>query len=345
MEWHQELKMKMVSLSRRLKYGRRSPNPIPSIWREKDHLNGEPVDSLVAIFRTGGCRHFLDSGCTMCGYYTGALPRPIDEDLAMEQVERLLSSHSGEPMVKVYTSGSILDPWEFPPTALRGLLDGLCGTVEAIVLESRPEFVTPSALRTLEGCGSRIYVALGLESVNEFVRNVLINKDLSMEAYQRAVSLLRSEGFGIKVYVLLKPPFLTEREAMADSIATIKFALGHADIVSLNPVNIQSGTVVEYLWKRGLYRPPWLWTVVEVLKVGKGSGRVLVSHPTAPGRPRGPHNDGSDDREVSEAIYRFSWTQDYSYLEIDGPSRRKWAAYIGFEDKAVMRGNVEEAIF
>jgi len=125
--------------------------------------------------------------------------------------------------------------------------------------------------------------------------------------------LLFKNGFSIKTYILLKPPFLTEKSAINDAIKSIEFASTYSEIISLNPVNIQNNTLVEFLWRKGYYRSPWLWSVVDVLKKTSHLGKV-VSFPTAPGTQRGAHNCGKCDEDVIKAIENFSFTQDIEYL-------------------------------
>jgi radical SAM enzyme (TIGR01210 family) len=118
----------------------------------------------------------------------------------------------------------------------------------------------------------------------------------------------------VRTYVLLKPPFLTEAEAIADSIATINYASKVSDTVSLNPVNVQKGTLVEKMWRNWSYRPPWLWSVLEVLKASSGRAKRLVCEPTGGGRERGAHNCGKCDDAILSSIKAFSESQDPSRL-------------------------------
>ena len=115
----------------------------------------------------------------------------------------------------------------------------------------------------------------------------------------------------VKTYVLCKPPFLTEQEALEDNAATIHAVANLSDVISINPVTIQRHTLVEYLWRREEYRPPWLWTLVEILKQGRDafSGQ-LKCDTVAGGSPRGPHNCGKCDSRVLDALRRFSLEQD-----------------------------------
>jgi hypothetical protein len=46
---------------------------------------------------------------------------------------------------------------------------------------------------------------------------------------------------------------------------SIREAAVYADIISMNPCTVQRNTELEYYWKCGAYRPPYLWSVLSVL--------------------------------------------------------------------------------
>jgi radical SAM enzyme (TIGR01210 family) len=138
----------------------------------------------------------------------------------------------------------------------------------------------------------------------------------------------------VKTYVLLKPPFLSEKEAVNDCIQTAHDVSPFTDVISLNPTNIQRHTVVEYLWKRGQYRPPWLWSVLQVLKQSKEFADVHVKCDTiAGGSPRGAHNCGSCDRTVLTAIEQFSLTQKQNVMKnLTCSCKEKWLDQLDLEN-------------
>ena len=39
-----------------------------------------------------------------------------------------------------------------------------------------------------------------------------------------------------------------------------------SDEISVNPMNIQRGTIIDRLHRHNEYRPPWLWSLVEMIK-------------------------------------------------------------------------------
>ncbi len=296
-------------------------------WGEKDRLKGEIVDSFVIIIRTPGCKWAKISGCSMCGYYNDTSPNITEEDL-MVQIAEAKKKYRGEKLVKIYTSGSFLDDKEVPERVQRKMLDEFSGA-ERVIVETRPEFIRERKLEMLKEYGN-VMVALGLESANDETLLFRINKGFLVRHYVAAAEKLMENKIPIKSYVLLKPPFMTEAEAIVEAIDTIKFASKYSETISLNPMNIQRNTLVEYLWSRGEYRAPWLWSVVEVLKRTYGMGEI-ISYPTAGGTRRGAHNCGKCDEKVLKGIYEFSWHQDISYLEdLNCKCREKWEKIVKF---------------
>ena len=124
-------------------------------------------------------------------------------------------------------------------------------TAEKISVESRPEYITEKNIRTIQ---EKIplkgfEVGIGLETSNDPVRENAINKGFTFQEYKKAATLLRKHKVGVKTYVLLKPPFLTEKQSLQDCVKTAKDTAPFTDLLSLNPTNVQHHTVVEYLWE------------------------------------------------------------------------------------------------
>jgi radical SAM enzyme (TIGR01210 family) len=262
----------------------------------------------------------------MCSYLLdGSQDMPTSEQL-VEQFKSAMGSLEGmeAPLsVKIYTSGSFLDTEEIPEDARSMILEiiGSDERVREVVLESRPEYVQDSVLSEVRRIlGDRtVEIGMGLESASDVIRTVCINKSFDLLAFKASLETAKQHNIGMRAYILLKPPLMTEHDAILDAIASIKVAqsLG-VTTVSLNPVNVQNDTLVEKLWNRRKYRPPWLWSVLEVLRKASresdGWMRV-VCDPVAGGKRRGPHNCGKCDNEIIQAIRDFSLNQDSKLLE------------------------------
>jgi hypothetical protein len=285
-------------------------------WTGKDRIGAEALPSLTVIFRSGGCAW---NRCLMCGYRSVRMegqPGQLATRI-LAQLSWIRSHHdpASYDLVKIYTSGSFLDPCEVPPAARDAVGDAFRGKV--VIAETRPEFVTPEVLDDFIARvddGSRavpLYTAIGLETTDDGIREKCIRKGFTFADYLGAARIARDAGAGVKAYLLQKPPFLTEREAAEDMSRSLAALAGHADLVSLNPCTVQSGTTVEWLWQRGAYRPPYLWSVLRVLE---GAPMHVTCDPVGGGYPRGPHNCGRCDRELLAGIRDHSLSGDRALL-------------------------------
>jgi radical SAM enzyme (TIGR01210 family) len=309
----------------------RSKNPREYInwWVEKDVLEGEIVDAFVMILRTRGCGWALKGGCSMCGYINDAVKKGVGEEDILFQFVEVMRHFSNEKIVKIFTSGSFLDEEDIPKAVEDKILKTLDKKTEKIIVETRPEFVSRERLKGTQN----LEIALGLESANDFVSENSVNKGYKLEDYIKAATILNDLGIGVKTYLLIKPPFLMEREAINDAVKSAEIAAKYSQTISFNPVNVQRFTLVEKLWRSGEYRTPWLWSVVEVLKQSSKLMDVrLMSSPTAGGTKKGAHNCGKCDAHVLKGIKEFSLTQDISFLdELNCDCKEHWQDILSIE--------------
>jgi radical SAM enzyme (TIGR01210 family) len=305
-------------------------------WREEELLDGEVVKALVGILETRGCSHDREGGgCTMCGYAGDTPMRPPTEEELISQVEHVASRREDATWVKLYTSGSMLDPGEVPTAVLEAVVEAF-GDADMLTVESRAEHVNRRRVEAL-GDTERREVAIGLESACDAVLSGSINKGMTLRGFQGAAAHVKDAGARLRAYVLLKPPFLTEAEAIDDAVeAAVAASEAGADVVSVNPVNIHGDTLVDFLHYRGEYEPPWLWSVVDVLE--RASRELpartrIVSAPTAGGKVRGAHNCGRCDKDVLRAIEYHRLSGDVEELEaVPGcDCRARWRAQLELE--------------
>jgi radical SAM enzyme (TIGR01210 family) len=279
-----------------------------TVWRSHDLLDGRKAASLTMILRTIGCRW---NRCTMCGYASEGAPATADDLVA--QFERAIARISSEvQMVKIYTSGSFLDPLEMPEAARDKILQRLEALdIERLVIESRPEYITDERV---EVCLSNLDTefAIGLETSSDLIRQHIIGKGFSFADFVAASETIQGHGGRVKAYILQKPPLLSEGEALRDAMETARMARDYADVLSLNLCNVQRNTKVERMWAHGEYRPPWLWSALEVLSSAPGP---IICDPVGAGTRRGPHNCGKCDSIVAEAIREHALVQDGKIFE------------------------------
>lgn len=325
----------------------RRPDPAPpgeaaryvNLWSEPEALGEERVSAFVVILRTRGCYWADVKGCSMCGYAKDTLGRSATADELARQLDGALRAYRDQPYVKFYTSGSFLDDREVDPESRLRIVRSFAGKARRLLFETLPEFAQPGTLQPLrEAFPGEIEVALGLESTQPGILQRFINKGSPPSEYLDAGDRIRALGLRAKAYLLLKPPYLTERESIEDVVRSVEVAAPHFDALSINPVHIQNGTVVEWLYHRRRYRPPWLWSLVEAMHRGAAvrAGRRLVTFPTAGGLPRGPHNCRSCDRRVLAALENASLDQAFEGLDgLDCACRADWSALSRLESLGV----------
>lgn len=313
-----------ASIRRKGQIRNREPSEYVSCWKEEESLDGRDCTAFVVILATRGCLWALRSGCSMCGYTNESSLHATATDV-LTQYRKAMASYSGEEVIKIYTSGSFLDNFETTPELRRSILLDACSRARKVVVETRHEYITKERMEELVPFSDRVELAVGVESSSDLVLSYSVNKPSRFSNFVRQARIASEFGVPIKSYVMLKPPFLSEEDAIADAVATCNDVAPYVREISVNPTNIQKGTVVEMLWQRGNYRPPWLWSVVEVLRRTHSLNTRVLSKPTGAGTLRGAHNCGCCDGAVLKAIADYSRHRNISSLELlDCHCRSVW---------------------
>jgi len=108
-----------------------------------------------------------------------------------------------------------------------------------------------------------------------------------------------------------------EHEAIEDSVATARkvFAPGRElkcpTGVALEPCLVAPQTPLYHAFKQGSYRPPWFWSVVEVVSRIAPIGRVLIGLNDEGVNPfQTPHKGEHCTGRFRQALEAFNRTQD-----------------------------------
>jgi len=261
----------------------------------------------------------------------------------MDQIQACLdheADNTDDPadLIKIYTSGSFLDEREVPAETRQAIAETF-GDRKRIVLESLPDFVDHQKITDFTEQGLAVDIAVGLETATDRIRHDCVNKYFDFADFENACATAKEAGAGVKAYLLMKPPFLSEREARDDMIDSVRRC---ADVegchtVSMNPCNVQQFTMVNELFREGGYRPPWLWSVADVLERTADIDAIVISDPVGHGSDRGAHNCGECDDRVQKAIKDFDLRQDPSVFEQVGcECERTWELVIEEETSYAM---------
>ncbi|PTD93610.1 TIGR01210 family radical SAM protein [archaeon SCG-AAA382B04] len=314
--WARKIRKKQIEKEK----SKQINQPISS-WKDEILINGETFDSLTIILRTKGCRWAKKGGCSMCGYFHDATPS-VDQKNIINQFNEVLNNYEFEDefYVKIFTSGSFLDNKEISKKTRNKIIHKLNQrqNFRGLSIETRPEFVERKKLSNIREKINELIIGIGLESASDEIREECINKGFSFDEYKSSLLTSLENDVEVKTYLLLKPPFLSEKDSIKDSIKSAKKAskLGSSKI-SINPCNIQRGTIVEELYEQNEYSPPWLWSLIRVLRQTTKLDTDIITDPVAAGKERGIHNCQRCDERILKKIKKFTKTQEPRELEVD----------------------------
>ena len=280
-----------------------------SFWIKEDRLLNGKGKELAIVLRTKGCTWALSEkgGCSMCGYINDSYLQNINHEHIFNQFEFALQSKleqinldQDDYILKIFNSGSFFDDNEISEQIREKIYKRVANIdkIKEIVVESRPEYISKVKLESMQNIIKNKYIeiAIGLETVNDYIRNQYINKGLLYKDFLKVIQICRELKFGIRVYLLFKPPFLNEHAAIDDCLNSIEKLIDlKVNTISINPTNIQKDTLVELLWLQNRYRPPWFYSLFKCLikanKQIKGIRTArIISDPSGAGTKRGIHN-------------------------------------------------------
>ena len=284
-------------------------------------FNGDNYKRAVVYLMSNGCEWALKSahGCMMCGHI--AKQTRMDDTISVgdylkqfeDEFEKI--DFKMNPILNLYNNGSFINDNEIPREARIGMLKKINQNpyIKMLVLETRPEFVTEEKVREIKRIipDKHIELGVGLEMKNDFLRGICINKGFSLKRFDSAARII-TKHLNLRVYVLLKPLFLTEKEGIENAVETIEYAFeSGATTVSLEACTIQDFTLMKYCYERGLYTPPWLWSIIDVVKKVKTPGKLIVGlFKFFPSPSAVPNNCDRCNETVMERIQEYNRTLD-----------------------------------
>lgn len=281
-------------------------------------FRGKNTKRAVVFLLSNGCEWALKNanGCTMCGHIAkqARKDQPISTDDFVTQFENAFSSIDFEeiPVLNIFNNGSFFNDNELPREARTTILNliGKNTDVKRLLVESRPEFITESVIRETKSLipGTEIEIAIGLETTDDIRRSISLNKGFSLRQFTDAAGIIRKNKVHLRSYILLKPPFFSEKEAINDAVQSIEtaFSLG-VGTVSLEAMTVQKYTLVEYLYNNDLYQLPWLWSIVEVVRRTAHLGKVIIGlFKFYPSPDTVPNNCPICNQKVMDAIIRYN---------------------------------------
>ncbi len=242
----------------------------------KTPLNRKIVDRLVIFLRGSGCLWVEQGGgCTFCGFYnaTNRGKKIADSDY-FAQLNNTLGEYGDRiksfPIMSLYNDGSMLSEKEISFSVLLKLIEQLSkiNTLKRITLESRISDITEEKISALrKSTDKELELAFGFESANALIRKICVNKNFTNRRFLEICEMLNRHRIDPIALMMLKPPFLTENEAIEDAVKSIEF-LNSAKIyrIDIELPTVEKFTLTHQLWEKGLYNPMMLWSVARILE-------------------------------------------------------------------------------
>ncbi|MEN4017684.1 MAG: archaeosine biosynthesis radical SAM protein RaSEA [Methanobacterium sp.] len=325
---------------------KKSPAELSASWSSKDLLYSGIGNAIFIILPTSGCAHALSEsgGCSMCSYIADSPLEKVSSHELIDIFKELIGRHDIKPktVVKIFVSGSFLNEEELPEKARNEILKILNNeeNIEEIVIESRPEFVREKVLK--ECCSllqDKVFeVSIGLESSSDYIKKYKINKGFLNKDFERAINLIKKLKPDYKItskaYLFVKPILTSEKEAIEDAVASAQYAekIG-VDRISFCPATIHKGTLMEFLWRRGSYQPPWIWSILEIIRRVRNKVKIPVIMDTSGfGTRRGPFNCKKCNRKFKDLIIESNLKQSIPE-EFECECKYRWMGDVKFSDR------------
>ncbi len=242
----------------------------------KAQYKDELVQKLIIFLRGTGCSSIeQNGGCTFCGFYS-ATNRGIKLERTnfLNQLQFAFDLHKNEldrfPIISLYNDGSMLSEQEINLDVTLEMIRTLSTfqNLQLITTESKLQDITEEKILKIRNATSKeLELSFGFESSDPLVRRLCINKNFTNNKVVEISKLLKAHNFGCTALLMLKPPFLSEQEAIDDAVKSLEFL----EKTEINRIDIELPTVEAFtfsyeLWKVDLYKPIMLWSVVEILK-------------------------------------------------------------------------------
>lgn len=214
--------------------------------------------------------------CLMCDLWRNTLDSSVPAGAISAQIRHALERLPAARQIKLYNAGSFFDPQAIPP-ADHAEIAATVSTFERVIVECHPAFLRGEygwrALRFQEALRGQLEVAIGLETVHPQALEKL-NKRMTVDSFRQAARFLDHHNIDLRVFILLRPPFLTEEEGLIWACRSLDVAMEcGAKTCSIIPVRSGNGAMEALA---GAYRRPKLRSLEAVLEYGLSLDKMLV---------------------------------------------------------------------
>ena len=212
--------------------------------------------------------------CVMCDLWKNTLTVSVPLGAIPTQIDYALARLPAAGQIKLYNSGSFFDLQAIPKQDYAAIAHRV-RNFERTIVECHPALVSKRCLEFRDILSNRLEVAMGLETVHPAVLD-RINKRMTLQQFADAASYLRKNEIELRVFILVRPPFMQPEESLYWAQRSLDFAFDcGATAATLIPTRGGNGAM-ESLAQSGEFTPPDIATVEAAASYGLGLGRGRV---------------------------------------------------------------------
>ena len=186
--------------------------------------------------------------------------------------------------LKLYNGGSFFDDRAVPPDDDPAIARAVSG-VSRLTVESHPRLVGDRTWRFRDRLAPPLEVAMGLETAHPDAL-ARLNKGCTLDDFATAARALAAHGVGLRVFLLVHPPFVPHDERTLWLLRSIDAAIdAGASVIALiptrgDPPDLEGGGAMGALAAEGLFAPPSLATLedaaAQAIRHAAGRARILA---------------------------------------------------------------------
>jgi archaeosine synthase beta-subunit len=246
--------------------------PYAYLWEEERGPGGGMLPTVTLLLTNKECPY----RCLMCDLWQNTLNRRVPVGAIPAQIRYALERLPAARQIKLYNAGSFFDPQAIPledDAAIARLIEGF----ERVIVECHPALIGGRCLQLSERIMGQLEVAIGLETVHPQVLDAL-NKRFTVADFQRKADFLAQNQIDLRVFLLVRPPFMNEAEGLEWARRSLDTAFeAGASACTLIPTRAGNGAM-EQLAEAGLFAPPSLRSLEAAQEYGIGlrRGRVFA---------------------------------------------------------------------
>lgn len=249
------------------------PNRPYAYLVEQEHSATKEIVPVATLFLTN---RECPWRCLMCDLWKNTLTETVPIGAIPAQITYALAQLPPARQIKLYNSGSFFDTKAIPPED-HDTIAKQTANFERVIVECHPSLIGQSCLQFASKIAAKLEVAMGLETVHPQILAKL-NKRMTTDDFVKSADLLRKNNIDLRVFILVKPPFMREEESVEWAARSLDFAFDcGATAATLIPTRAGNGAM-EALEAAGDFSPPRLTTLEAAATYGLtlNRGRVFA---------------------------------------------------------------------